>query len=288
MKRKVALTNNNATSAPETAASESSKKSRPSHTPFGAADQEPPPKVAPCDEPEKNDADAPGDALRPSRVLDVKMKSVGAPARAAEPLARAAEPVEQADHKPPPTAVASRDKPEKQAVDVDARSTELVGEEKPVGAEDVPEVIIVDEAEAWTRKGFLSKRGVVEATVAEAVATLAKDYGPKKKKNADALEALPALEKKVKDKTITTQDCYGFSDKWGLPRLPDKKNKQPAVFRKNLQAAKDNMEAQGRLDGESAVLETTLHLELEAFDALPDDEKKSVTIRVAKNTYGCT
>mgnify|MGYP006879407880 FL=1 len=59
-------------------------------------------------------------------------------------------------------------------------------------------------------------------------------------------------------------------------------------MRTTLEATRDNLVRQGELDGESAVLETILHLELEAFDALSDDEKKGVTIRVAKNTYGCT
>ena len=181
-----------------------------------------------------------------------------------------------ADQKPPPTGVAPRDKPEKEDVDVDARSTELVGEEKPVGAEDVPEVTIVDEDEAWTRKGFLSKRGDVEATVAEAVAAVAKINGPKKKQNKDALEELKALEKKAADKTISTQDNRDFCKKWDLPLQGGKKEKIPGKLRTLLEKKQREMVGQQKLDGERAVLNTKLDLEMKAFHALADSHKKGV------------
>ena len=165
-----------------------------------------------------------------------------------------------ADQKPPPTAVAPRDAPEKK----DVRPTELVGEEKPVGAEDVPEVTIVDEDEAWTRKGFLSKRGDVEATVAEAVAAVAKINGPKKKQNKDALEELKALEKKAADKTISTQDNRDFCKKWDLPLQGGKKEKIPGKLRTLLEKKQREMVGQQKLDGERAVLNTKLDLEMKA------------------------
>ena len=113
-------------------------------------------------------------------------------------------------------------------------------------------------------------------------------YRAEKKQNVGALKELKALEAKVRDKSISKADCTDFCTKWGLGLPKGGKATLPKQLRTTLEATRDNLVRQGELDGESAVLETILHLELEAFDALSDDEKKGVTIRVAKNTYGCT
>ena len=57
-------------------------------------------------------------------------------------------------------------------------------------------------------------------------------------------------------------------------------------MRTSLKKTQKEMVGQQKLDGECAVLNTTLGLELAAFYALPDDDKESVTIRVAKNMTG--
>ena len=196
-----------------------------------------------------------------------------------------------ADQEPPPKGVASRDEPEINDVDVtrgDARPTALVEEEEnPVDTEDeAEEEAKVDEDEAWARNGFLSKRGDVDAAVAEAVAALAKDNAPKKKHIEDVLKALPALEKKAADKTISTKDCSDFCEKWSLPSQRGKKEQIPGRLRTSLEKKLKAMVGQQKLDGERTVLNTTLSLEIKAFDALPDSDKEGVTISVAKNMTG--
>ncbi|CAH0379808.1 unnamed protein product [Pelagomonas calceolata] len=185
-----------------------------------------------------------------------------------------------ADQEPPPKDVAPREKPEKNDVEMtrgDARPMELVVEEgKPVGAEDeAEEEAQVDADEARAARGWLSNGDTVDAKVAEAVAALAKDNAPKKKHIEDTLEALPALEALVGN-GLTKTECRDFCTKWNLPQQSGAIGKIPEKLRTKLEKKQKEMVVQQKLDGERAVLETTLHLEHAAFDALPDSDKKGV------------
>jgi hypothetical protein len=204
-----------------------------------------------------------------------------------------------ADQEPPPEDVAPREEPEKHDVDTtpgDARPTALVEEEEnPVDTEDeAEEVMEPDDDEKQAAAGWLSKPKTVDATVAEAVATLAKINAPKKKQNADALEALPALEAKVGN-GITKTDCTLFCETWSLGGQAGAKDKIPGKLRKLLEKKEKDMERQGELDGEKVVLQTTLQLEEEAQEALPEGTDKLIVWRslllraelMAKASSGC-
>ena len=211
--------------------------------------------------------------------------TTGAPERAASGLSKKARSSHTsssgaADHEPPPKDVAPRDEPEKKDVEMtrsDTRPTVLVDVKmEPVGAKDEAEEVTEDDAdEAWAAAGFRSNRDVVEATVAEAVAEVAKINAPKKKQNEDALEALPALEEKV-GKGLKKTECTDFCTKWGLPQQPGGKDKIPKKLRALLEKEQKEMVVQQKLDGEGAVLETTLRLEMKLFEALPEDDKEGV------------
>ena len=96
--------------------------------------------------------------------------------------------------------------------------------------------------------------------VADAVAEVAKINAPKKKQNEDALEELKALEKKAADKTISTKDVGDFGKTWDLGKPTGSKTLAPGKFRTKLQTTKDNLDAQGQLDGETVVLNKKLDL----------------------------